>query len=133
MKDLTPIKKEFEFKFVRSTGPGGQNVNKTNSAVQLRWNLWNSVYLSEVEKQRIHKLYSSQISVDGDFVLKSNEFRDQPQNLAAAIEKMLAIIEQGLIIPKKRIKTKPSRASKMRRLDNKKKRGEVKKLRRNDD
>ncbi len=125
----TQLKKETELQFVRSQGPGGQNVNKTNSAVQLRWNLWESKSFSSDQKNRIQRSLSSALTTQGDILLKVGNFRDQEQNVKAAFERFFAMLEKALHVPKARKATKPTRASKMRRLDGKKRTGEIKKLR----
>jgi hypothetical protein len=77
------IKKEAEIKFIRSTGPGGQNVNKTNSAAQLRWSLLNTLALNEHERKLCHLKLSSQLTTEGELIIKSTESRNQAQNINA--------------------------------------------------
>ncbi len=120
---------EFEFVVMRSRGPGGQNVNKTNSAVQLRWNLWNSTSLPpELQSILLQKL-GSQLTSEGELLIRSEGSRDQDANKKACLEKLLSLLEKALFVPKKRFKTKPTRSSQRKRLDSKSKRSEVKKLR----
>lgn len=117
---------EIELEFVRSRGPGGQHVNKTNSAAILRWNLVSSqVLLEETRKTLLEKL-SNQITVDGDILIRSEEFRDQDQNRQRCLEKLDDMIEKALFIPKKRKPTKPTRSAKIKRQETKRHRGQIK-------
>jgi ribosome-associated protein len=121
---------ELEFTSMRSRGPGGQNVNKTNSAVQLRWNLATSSSLpAEIQLKLIEKL-AFRLTTEGELLIRSETSRDQDSNKKACVEKLLEILDQALFVPKKRFKTKPTRSSQKKRLDTKSKRSEVKKLRR---
>lgn len=121
---------EFDFSYARSRGPGGQNVNRTNSAAILRWNLLNTQAFSEEVKQRlIHKL-SSQLTSEGDLLIRSEEQRDQDQNRSACIRKLQALLKKALFVPKKRVATKPTRSSVRKRLDTKRHQSETKSLRR---
>jgi ribosome-associated protein len=137
MKNLTErlpsLKKEAELKFIRSPGPGGQNVNKTNSAAQLRWSLVNSLWLTEDEKQICYEKLANQLTKDGELVIKCSEFRDQEQNSKSAFERLTKIIQIALFAPKKRFKTKPTYSSKLRRLSTKKINSDKKKSRRDID
>ena len=120
---------EIEITATRSRGPGGQNVNKTNSAIQLRWNLIASQYYPLHIHERLVKKLSGKLTVDGEIIIRSESFRDQEQNKKDAYTKLNEIIEKALIVPKKRIKTKPTRGSKERRLKAKKGRSDTKKMR----
>ena len=120
---------ELEIVAIRSRGPGGQNVNKTNSAIQLRWNLQNSNFYPPHLHERLIKKLFSRMTAEGDIVIRSENFRDQEQNKKDAYQKLNDIIQAALFIPKKRIKTKPTRGSKERRLKQKKGRSEIKKMR----
>lgn len=120
------ILREIEMEFVRSRGPGGQHVNKTNSAALLRWNILNSkVLLPETQETLLDKL-QNQITGDGDIIVRSDEFRDQDQNRKRCLEKLDEIIADALFVPKLRKKTKPTRSSKENKLKTKKRRSEVK-------
>jgi len=118
--------------FTRASGPGGQNVNKVASAVQLRFDAGRSDALSEEVKQRLMRLAGSRVTGDGVIVIEAKRYRDQEKNRADARDRMAALIRRALERPKPRKRTKPSWASIQRRLDEKKQRGERKKTRRGD-
>ena len=124
-----PIR-EFEFKFSRSPGPGGQNVNKLNTKVTLRWNLNKSRSISETVKQRIRKNYSRRINKQGEMLISSHRFRDQGRNVADAMNKLRELILEATEVPKVRKKTRPTRASQRKRLENKKRISDKKRSRR---
>lgn len=117
---------EFEFTFVRSSGPGGQNVNKVNSKAVLRWNLGRSQSISEEIRARLQEKLSTKLTEDGDLVVMSDRFRDQGRNRDDAIEKFNSMIEQALHVPKKRKKTKQSYSSKLKAKQSKKRHSEKK-------
>ena len=118
--------------FTRASGPGGQNVNKVASAVQLRFDAGRSDALSEEVKQRLMRLAGSRVTGDGVIVIEAKRYRDQEKNRADARDRMAALIRRALERPEPRKRTKPSWASIQRRLDEKKQRGERKKTRRGD-
>lgn len=120
---------EIEESFVRSSGPGGQNVNKVASAVQLRFDLINSPNIPEPMKRRVAALAGSRLTKDGVIVIVSNSHRDQPLNRAEALARLVALLREGAYLPKPRIATRPTLASKKRRLDSKSRRSEVKQMR----
>lgn len=122
---------ELAFSFARSSGPGGQNVNKVNSKATLRWNVTASAALPDDVRSRFLKLYASRLTNDGEILITSQESRDQPKNIAICLEKLRGMIQQVLVAPKKRRPTKPTKGSKQRRLNEKKQRSEVKAGRRN--
>lgn len=123
-------KSELTFTFVRSSGPGGQNVNKVASKACLRWPVVESPSLDEAVKQRLLSKYRRRISVDGDLLLTSQRTRDQSRNIADCLEKLRAIIQDVLTPPARRKRTKPSRGARERRLKAKRQRATTKESRR---
>jgi len=121
---------EIEFTAIRSQGAGGQNVNKVASAVQLRFDAAGSSALPDGCRQRLLALRDHRISADGVVMIKAQQFRSQEQNKAAALERLAELIRRALVVPKVRRKTKPTRASKERRLDSKAKNAKRKRERR---
>jgi ribosome-associated protein len=120
---------ELEETFVLASGPGGQNVNKVSSAVQLRFNAAASLALPEPVRFRLMILAGSKLTKDGVLVLTARQFRDQARNRAAARERLFELIREAAVEPKKRRPTKPSRTSKEKRLQHKKKHAELKRKR----
>jgi ribosome-associated protein len=118
--------------FVRTSGPGGQNVNKVATAVQLRFDVRGSPSLPEAVRQRLLKLAASRITNEGVLVIEAQRFRSQEQNRADARQRLAALIRQATVAPKTRRATKPSRAAKEKRLESKRRRSETKQLRRED-
>ena len=117
--------REVEERFVRASGPGGQNVNKVATAVQLRFDV-NASSLPDEIKTRLVTLAGSRMTADGVLVIDAREHRTQAQNREAARERLVELIARATRKPKKRRATKPSRTSKERRLTTKKRRGEIK-------
>jgi len=137
MLKITPSiqidEQEIEYLFIRSPGPGGQNVNKVSSAVQLRFNAQGSPSLPEDVKKRLVRLAGKRMTSNGILIIEARQYRSQDQNRQAALERLKRIIRQALEPPKPHYKTKPTRASVTRRLESKRKRGEIKRLRRDAD
>lgn len=126
-KDL--ILKELVFKAVRSSGSGGQNVNKVSTKVELRFDVEHSEFLTGDDKNRIFKKLKNRISNEGILIITSDTERTQLRNKNKAVELFFNLLEQALKKPKKRKKTKPTRASKEKRLKEKKVQSEKKQLR----
>lgn len=120
---------EIEFKAIRSSGPGGQNVNKVNSCAQLSWDFELSIRLTEEQKSQIRLKLMNHINKEGQLFLRSDEFRDLERNKNKCLEKLSLLLKKAFFKPKLRKKTKPTYSSQIKRLDGKKNRGEVKKNR----
>jgi ribosome-associated protein len=117
---------EIEESFTRSSGPGGQSVNTTDSAVMLRFNIAASPHLPHAVKARLVAIGGSRVTRDGVLILRSEGARSQLLNREEVRERLIALIREATMIPKKRRPTKPSRSAKAKRVDAKKKRGDVK-------
>jgi len=120
---------DLEWKFIRSSGPGGQNVNKVASAAQLRFLLPQNVSLPAAVKNRLRRLAGHKLIYDGSFLFKSMSERSQEQNRRAAEGRLEQLIRAALVEPKIRKKTRPTKGSKERRIDSKKRRGATKQAR----
>ncbi len=115
---------EFEFSYARSSGPGGQNVNKVNSKAVLKWDLHSSPSITEDERLRL--LEKLKLNESGQVVLMSDRFRDQKKNREDCIQKFGAMIEQALHVPKKRKKTRQSYSSRLKAKESKRRHSEKK-------
>jgi ribosome-associated protein len=113
-------------RFVRAAGPGGQNVNKVASAVELRFDVANSRALPDHVRAKLLSRSDRRLTADGVLVIQANRFRDQAKNRADARERLAALIVAASHVPKRRIATKPTRASKERRIESKKNRASIK-------
>lgn len=127
---MKPIENELHFEFIRAAGPGGQNVNKVATAVQLRFDMTNSHSLPLEVKDRLVKLAGKRITSSGVLVIEAKKYRTQEQNRADALARFHELIEKATHKPKSRKKTKPTKTSKEKRLKEKKQRGEIKRARR---
>lgn len=118
---------ELEITTSRSSGAGGQHVNKTETRITIRWNVKESSAFPEALKERILKNLGSRLTAEGDLIIHNSESRSQLQNKQNALEYLAAIIRKACFVPKKRIKTKVPKKEKEQRLLEKKKRGDIKK------
>lgn len=130
INSLTIPDSELRLTFSRSSGPGGQNVNKVASKATLHFAVRTSASLPEDVRQRFLERFASRITKAGDVVIQSEEYRDQPKNIEACYDKLRAMVAAVLKPPKKRRATRPTKGSKVRRLNDKKSRSQVKEGRR---
>ena len=130
MIDITPNlaidESKIDWQFVRAQGPGGQNVNKVSSAAQLRFNTYS---LPVDVLMRLQKIAGKKITQEGELIITAQRFRSQEQNRQDALNKLIALLQQASIKPKKRRKTKPTKASVQRRLEKKQRQSKIKKMR----
>lgn len=120
---------ELTERFVRAAGPGGQNVNKVASAVELRFDVAGSRALPDAVRARLLARRDRRLTADGVLVIQANRFRDQARNREDARVRLAALIEAAMTVPKRRIATRPTRASKERRIESKKKNSTIKRSR----
>ena len=136
MLEITPSlqidERNLQIEFVRASGPGGQNVNKVATAVQLRFDVRTSSLAEEV-KERLMHLAGKRITGEGVLLIEAKRFRTQEQNREDAIQRFVELVRKSLVKPKPRRKTKPTASSKEERLKEKKRKGEIKKLRQRKD
>ncbi len=120
---------EVEISFIRSPGPGGQNVNKVSTSAQLRFNITNSPSLNDEVKERLKQKAGSRLTLDGDIVITARTYRSQERNREEAVARLCALIRAAAERQKPRRETKPTASSRRRRLEAKNQRGQVKRLR----
>jgi len=126
---LSIPEEELQFDFIRAAGPGGQNVNKVATAVQLRFDVQNSPSLSQEVKARLMKLARTRLTREGILIIEAKNHRTQEQNQAEAVLRLTTLLQQALKKPKVRKKTKPGLTASAARLFEKKRRGEIKRIR----
>ena len=133
MRELSQIlelcRREVTFDYARAAGPGGQNVNKVATVAQLRFDVFRSAALPDAAKQRMRSLAGSRMTNNGTLVIEAKRHRSQEQNRQDALARFELLVAKSLVEPKRRRKTKPSAASREKRLQSKKKRGEIKRTR----
>jgi ribosome-associated protein len=128
--DIAIDDNELQYSFTRSSGPGGQHVNRAATAVQLRFDVAHSPSLPDDVRKRLIKLAGKRMTDEGELIIQSQRFRSQHRNRRNALQRLTRLIRQAAKRPKKRRKTRPTRASKERRLRQKRRRSRIKKLRR---
>jgi ribosome-associated protein len=124
--DISIGNREISFDFIRASGPGGQNVNKVATAVQLRFDVGRSTSLPLEVKDRLRKLAGKKLSTGGILVIHASRFKSQEKNRQDALERLVRMLRQAVVKPKKRVKTRPSRRAKQRRLEAKRHRSRLK-------
>ena len=128
-KNISVKESELTFKFIRSSGPGGQNVNKVATAVQLRFDLTSSKSLSEDVKTRLKSIAGRKVTKNGVLIIEASRHRTQEKNRQDAIARFIELIEKSSRKTKHRVETNPSSASKQKRIETKKRLSEKKKMR----
>jgi ribosome-associated protein len=127
--DLTIPDADLSYDFIRASGPGGQNVNKVSTAIQLRFNMAAADYLSVETRDRLAKIAPGYLTSNGELIIEARRYRTQEANRQDAEQRLAALIQKALLRPKKRRPTRPSAASSARRVEAKKHRGSIKRNR----
>ena len=120
---------ELQFEYSRSSGPGGQNINKVNSKATLRWNIMDCTILPKAVLERFLQKFKNKVLADGTVIVSSQRYRSQMQNMEDCLEKIQEMLDQATAVPKKRVPTKPSKGSIETRIKSKKAKANVKKMR----
>jgi ribosome-associated protein len=128
--DITIDDHEIQMTFIRASGPGGQNVNKVSTGVQLRFDIIHSPSLPEDVRQRLMRLAGNRLTLDGVLVIDAHRFRTQEQNRRDAVRRLVQLIRQAAYRPRLRRPTKPTAESRRRRLEGKRQRSAIKQMRR---
>jgi len=121
------LEQEVQFKFVRSSGPGGQKVNKTSSKAELRWSAQNTQCFYGSRKERLLRKLEKQMTNEGEIIIQTDSHRDRQMNRSMCLDKLYSLVETQLFEPKKRRATKPSRSQKIKRKEQKKRQANKKK------